>query len=123
MTNKPKLSFKDSLIGNNDSIHLDEESFEVDDFDLQEGDIISKKIDGVPVIQFSLRVHQLVSQSMDKTVIGRDDTIKKLVSVEDFVNALVGNITAHAKRGDDLMDDEIDYGEERDLELENDVAE
>ncbi|PPR89090.1 hypothetical protein GOBAR_AA31595 [Gossypium barbadense] len=107
----------------------DEESFEEDDFDLQEGDIISKTIDGVRAIQYSPRVYQLVSQSMDKTVvrkgiqIGCDGTIKKLVSVEDFVNALVENITAQAKKGDDLMDDEIDYAKERDQELENDVAE
>ncbi|KAK5812532.1 hypothetical protein PVK06_027967 [Gossypium arboreum] len=73
-----------------------EESFEEDDFDLQEGDIISKTIDGVRAIQYSPRVYQLVSQSMDKTV---------------------------AKKGDDLMDDEIDYAKERDQELENDVAE
>ncbi|KAH1113809.1 hypothetical protein J1N35_007187 [Gossypium stocksii] len=43
--------------------------YESDEFDLNEGDVITSIVDGMPNIYFSERVHTLVQRSMSKLVI------------------------------------------------------
>ncbi|MBA0723508.1 hypothetical protein Golax_004083, partial [Gossypium laxum] len=63
-------SFKDTLIGkerreNKDSSTLKND----DDFKLLDGDIITGKEDGMPLIQFSNRIHHILRKSMALSVI------------------------------------------------------
>ncbi|MBA0675481.1 hypothetical protein Goari_017025, partial [Gossypium aridum] len=58
-------SFK-SMLTNEMSAAKNEEDYECDEFDLNEGDIITSVVDGMPDIRFFERVHTLVQRSMTK---------------------------------------------------------
>ncbi|MBA0579635.1 hypothetical protein Gorai_021885, partial [Gossypium raimondii] len=90
------LSFK-SMLTNGMSATKNEEDYESDEFDLNEGDIITSVVDGMPDIRFFERVHTLVQRSMTKLMVikmlGRkisfnDYYIMKFQAKRDYEKAL-----------------------------------
>ncbi|KAK8600618.1 hypothetical protein V6N12_050471 [Hibiscus sabdariffa] len=63
-------SYKDSLMGesNGDSMKGDE-TFEDDDIEILEGDVVRTIVDGMISIQFSERVQSLAEKSFDRTIV------------------------------------------------------
>ncbi|MBA0729795.1 hypothetical protein Golax_004537, partial [Gossypium laxum] len=89
-------SFK-SMLTNGMSAAKNEEDYESDEFDLNEGDIITSVVDGMPDIRFFERVHTLVQRSMTKLMVikmlGRkirfhDYYIMKFQAKRDYEKAL-----------------------------------
>ncbi|MBA0568878.1 hypothetical protein Golob_006344 [Gossypium lobatum] len=63
-------SFKDTLIGKEGRENKDSSTLKNDDdFKLLDGDIITGKEDGMPLIQFSNCIHQILRKSMALSVI------------------------------------------------------
>ncbi|KAK5771335.1 hypothetical protein PVK06_047533 [Gossypium arboreum] len=82
-----------------------EEDFDEDKFELVEGDVITRLVDGIPAIKFSERVYTWIQRSMAKTVI-----IKLLgwkIGFNNFVSKL--NSMWKLNRSFQLMDLENDY--------------
>ncbi|MBA0650059.1 hypothetical protein Goklo_017549 [Gossypium klotzschianum] len=61
-------SFKDKLLGwaSNESV---KEDYEEDEFELLDGDVLTKTMNGISNIKFSERVHTLIQKTMAKTMI------------------------------------------------------
>lgn len=74
-------------------------------FELQDGDVATEVVDGVPAITFSDRVHQFIERRMALTVI-----IKVLRKKEGF-NALLKKVSALWSLGNrfQLIDMENDF--------------
>ncbi|PPD95551.1 hypothetical protein GOBAR_DD07444 [Gossypium barbadense] len=87
------LLFK-SMLTNGMSATKNEEDYESDEFDLNEGDIITSVVDGMPDIRFFERVHTLVQRSMTKLMYKR------------YLLEAVGNSIGQVAR----MDDNIENG-------------
>ncbi|KAH1083096.1 hypothetical protein J1N35_022857 [Gossypium stocksii] len=98
------VSFKDKLLGwvSNDYYQKD---FDEDKFELIEGDVITRLVDGIPDIKFSERVHTWIQRSMTKMV------IIKLIGQKIRFNNLVSKLNSMWKPNCSfqLMDLENDY--------------
>ncbi|KAH1038555.1 hypothetical protein J1N35_040298 [Gossypium stocksii] len=78
---------------------------EVEDFELQQGDVTTKMIDGIPSITFSERVHKFIERKMATTI------IVKLLGQKIAFNALLNKVMMswNSKHPFQLMDLENDY--------------
>ncbi|KAK8560140.1 hypothetical protein V6N12_012943 [Hibiscus sabdariffa] len=70
MGSHPVISYKDSLLGdlNGDDMY-EYESFDDEDIEILEGDVIHIMVDGLISIQFSERVQSLVEKSLDRIIV------------------------------------------------------
>ncbi|MBA0555948.1 hypothetical protein Golob_026093 [Gossypium lobatum] len=62
------IYWKDKLVGHSVKVALNGPE-EKEDFDILEGDIKKSFVNGMPSISFSNRIHQILIQGMDNTVI------------------------------------------------------
>ncbi|KAA3460138.1 GroES-like zinc-binding alcohol dehydrogenase family protein [Gossypium australe] len=71
---RPKISWKDKLMGTDSSQLYDRRSESppqenTEDFELTEGDIRTSVVNGTPAIDFSERIHQILLKEMNSTVV------------------------------------------------------
>ncbi|MFQ6647722.1 hypothetical protein Gotur_021454 [Gossypium turneri] len=97
-----KVSYKNTLIR---SSTTSDSPQNVEDFELQEGDVTIEMIDRIPSITFSERVHKFIERKMATTI------IVKLLGQKISFNALLNKIMMlwNSKHPFQLMDLENDY--------------
>lgn len=97
-----KMSYKNSLIRTRNTV---EQMVLVDKSKIQDGDVSSELIDGVPSITFSDRIKKFIEKGMAKTIIikllGRRITFKALLNRIPLLWKTIGSFQ--------LMDLENDY--------------
>ncbi|XP_016706938.2 uncharacterized protein [Gossypium hirsutum] len=98
----PKVSYRNKLMGSQNST----DPFQaLEDIEVQEGDVKTKVISGIPSIIFSERVHKFIEKKMAKTV------VIKLLGRKITFNAILNIIKTlwKTKSPFQLMDLENDY--------------
>ncbi|MBA0799830.1 hypothetical protein Gohar_010319 [Gossypium harknessii] len=100
-------SFKDKLLGwvSNESV---KEDYEEDEFELLDGDVLTKTMNGISNIKFSERVHTLIQKTMAKTMIikflGRKIGFNNMVSKPHILSLWKGKYIEWSMRAYRMSD-------------------
>ncbi|MBA0706136.1 hypothetical protein Golax_018265 [Gossypium laxum] len=98
----PKVSYRNKLMGSQNST----DPFQVlEDIEVQEGDVKTKVISGIPSIIFSERVHKFIEKKMAKTVVIK--LLRRKITFNAILNII--KILWKTKSPFQLMDLENDY--------------
>ncbi|MBA0849757.1 hypothetical protein Goshw_020312 [Gossypium schwendimanii] len=98
----PKVSYRNKLMGSQNST----DPFQaLEDIEVQEGDVKTKVISGIPSIIFSKRVHKFIEKKMAKTVVIK--LLRRKITFNAILNII--KILWKTKSPFQLMDLENDY--------------